>query len=671
MICTALLCTVAAAVAPVYDETWTLANLSNVYSTSYQNPHVHEAGKDLATELECRAACAAETSCNSYTWTPGPQAGANNCRYTHNCWWRDDAVWALKDSTKCMGMSGYKGTPPQPGPSPSPSPPSPSPAPSPAPPGALNVLFVIFDDLRVMHKPWGFNQTHTPNTDAFAAKSLAFDNAYCNQAVCGPSRASLVSGRRPDTTQMWNFEGSFRDTHGASKWNTWPQWFKNHGYYTAGCGKIFHPGDPENFDPQSWTGDQYGGYYGQDHCEKGCQPQGFNKSSHGCPIDTDTCTNHTFPDIEALNQGKADLATAAAAQAAQRAASAPVQPFWIGVGFVKPHMPHVFPAKYLDMVPPNEEIELAKHQLPPTGIAASMDWHSGAGANGPASMIGTPADAWTQRDWRQNYYAAAAFSDDMFGQLLDGLDEHGFTDNTLVIMTADHGWGLGEHNHWVKYTNWETDARVPLIVHHPNAPKSWGMHTRSLVEHVDLYPTFAELAGIPVTADAHESIEGSSYASLFGTGVDPSSTVWTSAHNGTFTQYPRCGEKIGKDGTPDFSNAVRCAFVPKADFVYMGYSIRTTRWRYTEWAVWNGTALGPIWMDSVTDPTSLVELYDHEGDKGNIGARIWDDFENENVAGANPLVVGDLSKVIRSFYHNVAANRGSAYTGSSRSSVAV
>ena len=220
--------------------------------------------------------------------------------------------------------------------------------------------------------------------------------------------------------------------------NDRPQWFKKHGYYTAGCGKIFHPGDPADFDPPSWTGNAYGGYYGQDNCAKGCQPAGYNKTSHGCPIDPAICSNHTFPDVEALAQGKADLATAAAAQEAQ--------PFWIGVGFVKPHMPHVFPAEYLDMVPPNEDIVLAKHQLPPTGVAAAMDWHSGAGANGPAGVLAQPAAPWTQRDWRQNYYAAAAFSDDLFGQLLAELDVHGFTDNTLVIMTADHGWCVALRN---------------------------------------------------------------------------------------------------------------------------------------------------------------------------------------------------------------------------------
>ena len=197
------------------------------------------------------------------------------------------------------------------------------------------------------------------------------------------------------------------------------------------------------------------------------------------------------------------------------------------------------------------------------------------------------------------------------------------------------------------------------------------MHTRSLVEHVDLYPTFAELAGVPVTAEAHESIEGSSYAQLFAPNANPSTTVWTNSHNGSFTQYPRCGETIGSGGTPDFHSAKRCTSVHKADFVYMGYSMRTTRWRYTEWAVWGGEDLKPKWMESVTAPNALVELYDHEGDKGNIGARIWDDFENENVASANPLAVTDLSKMLRTFYDTVAANRGLPYSNDQSESAEV
>ena len=127
-------------------------------------------------------------------------------------------------------------------------------------------------------------------------------------------------------------------------------------------------------------------------------------------------------------------------------------------------MPHVFPAKYLGMVPAAADIDVALHQHPPNGTAASIDWYSGKGADGPVAVtdINTPADKETQQDWRRNYYAAAAFSDAVFGELLAELDVLGFTDNTLVIMTSDHGWGLGEHNHWVKYTNCRRQLQHPF-----------------------------------------------------------------------------------------------------------------------------------------------------------------------------------------------------------------
>jgi iduronate 2-sulfatase len=231
-------------------------------------------------------------------------------------------------------------------------------------------------------------------------------------------------------------------------------------------------------------------------------------------------------------------------------------------------------------------------------------------------------------------------------------------------MTADHGWGLGEHNHWVKYTNFETDARVPLLVHHPRASHTWGVHTKSLIEHVDHYPTFAELAGVPVEAAAHESIEGWSYASLFSPNATPATTVWTSGYNASFTQYPRCHvTPLTPGGLPDYLKVRRCASVSKAAFDYMGYSMRTSRWRYTEWALWNGTTLKPHWALRVTAPDSLVELYDHGTDIGNNGPAIWDDFENVNVATSNPAIVTALSMQLRDFYADHRTKRGRPYTG--------
>ena len=155
------------------------------------------------TRPACQAACAANASCASFCFTTGENPGVKpgKCHYTDQCWLRSDTTWHPHVSGKCAGVSGFKGTPdPEPGPGPPPPPPGP-PAPPP-PPGALNVLFVIFDDLRPNSKAWGLEQPSMPNVDKLAARSMTFDHAYCNQAVCGPSRASLLSGRRPDTTQM-------------------------------------------------------------------------------------------------------------------------------------------------------------------------------------------------------------------------------------------------------------------------------------------------------------------------------------------------------------------------------------------------------------------------------------------------------------------------------------
>ena len=376
--------------------------------------------------------------------------------------------------------------------------------------------------------------------------------------------------------------------------------------------------------------------------------------------------NHTYPDVQTLGIAKEYL---------RQAAEDRSTPFWIGVGFVKPHMPHVFPATYLDNVPARDAIAVAKNQAPPTGVAALMDWSSGAGANGPSSSYdeSDAAPEAVQQDWKQNYYAAVAFSDDMLGELLDALDvvgsvfislqktktfvcflffcssysfvspffsQHGLAETTIVVMTSDHGWGLGEHNHWVKYTNFETDARVPLLVHHPKAPHTWGVHTKSLVEHVDLYPTFAELAGIPVTRAANESIEGESYALLFAPNAMPATTVWSNAHNASFTQYPRCGETIDRADVPHFNASTRCTSVPKTNFKYMGYSMRTAGWRYTEWAEWDGKTLSPQWTSNLFKRGALVELYDHRDDSlaaGAVGQKTWDDFENENVASRSVI----------------------------------
>jgi arylsulfatase A-like enzyme len=467
---------------------------------------------------------------------------------------------------------------------------------------------------------------------------------------------------------MWNFVGGFRETPGADKWNTWPEYFKKKGYYTKGCGKIFHPGDPKDFDPQSWTGNAYSGYYSQGSCPKGTPiptlPSGAK--SHGCPV-PDSMNYTGYPDYKTMATAKELLQNATKESQLRMETEGVPRPFWIGVGFVKPHMPHVFPKRFLDVVPALEETTLATNMYPVKG-ASFIEW--GSGAEVPAKGPALPATNESAADWRRNYHAAAAFSDHLLGELLTELDNLGHANNTIIVLTGDHGWGTGEHNHWVKYTNWETDARVPLMIHDPFAPQTHGKVTLSLVEHVDLYPSLVEMAMPGQTVDKKtESIEGDSYAVLFdasrtpptsGRYLDNEETLWTNKWNASFTQYPRCNNKEMPTDDPGFITDERCASVKKQDFRYMGYSMRTTEWRYTEWAVWDGTTLKPIWTADPTATGALVELYDHKEDIG-AGPDMWNQFENANLAAAYPGVVKDLSARLRAFYADMAqapARRG-------------
>jgi hypothetical protein len=300
------------ALIPAQSVQWELVNESNVAGSDYHLPTVWQAGNS-PTEVGCRGICGNLTNCTSYDWAIGsnPIKPNQTCNFIHQCWLRSDNVWKLKPGKKCSKKAGRKVSPtPAPPPTPPTSPPTPA---HPAPPNSMNVLFVIFDDLRVIHEAWEQKQPfgpYTPHTDKLAAKSLMFDRAYCQQAVCGPSRASLMSGRRPDSTQMWNFEGGFRRTEGADKWRTWPEYFKSRGYYTAGVGKLFHPGDPKDFDPQSWSDGHYSGYFGQGNCP-------INKSKtngSGCPVPASM--NYTdYPDYHTLAGAKALLANASAMNA--------------------------------------------------------------------------------------------------------------------------------------------------------------------------------------------------------------------------------------------------------------------------------------------------------------------------------------------------------------------
>lgn len=443
-----------------------------------------------------------------------------------------------------------------------------------------NILFIAVDDLRCELGCYGMKEIKSPNIDRLAARGLTFTRAYCQVAVCNPSRASMLTGLRPDTIKVWDLVTPFRST--VPDIVTLPQYFKQQGYYTVGMGKIFHNSFP---DPASWTTpDQPEPASTKEYSNKvllDLQRQREEASQRG--MTKDQISNRIrgpATDIEDVPDNRRfDGALGDLALVELRKAAALKTPFFLGVGFIRPHLPFTPPKKYWDLYDP-EKIPLANNPYLPAGMpAVAFGGRSMGGMyelrdcmdfrNSPSPFQSSLTVA-EQRRLRHGYYASVSFMDAQVGRVLDDLDRLGLRDNTIVVLWSDHGWKLGEHNSWCKQTNFEDDTRAPLIFSAP-AMKTAGRTTRSLVEFVDIYPTLCELAGLKVPAH----LEGLSFKPLLS---DPDRAIKSAA----FSQFRR--EQDGQD--------------------YMGYAIRTDRYRYVEW------------VNRKTGQTDAEELYDHQNDPG-------------------------------------------------------
>lgn len=459
--------------------------------------------------------------------------------------------------------------------------------------GKPNVLFIAVDDLRPELGCYGAKYIKSPNMDRLASKGLLFERAYCQAGVCNVSRNSLLSGCRPDTTGIFDNQRFLRPS--MPQVITLPQHFKNQGYYTVSLGKVFHhserePGD----DPQSWSepswyhAENYRSWFKKESLDyvkrlKALPKNEQPKQLRAAPFEAANEPDDVYPDAQ----------TAAKAIETLQRFKAQGQPFFLGVGFVKPHLPFTCPQKYWDMYPA-DTIHLAANRQKPEG-APSAAFHS----NYELRSYGTvPPQGEISDEMALNlirgYRACISFMDAQLGRVLEELERLGLAENTIVILWGDHGYHLGENGIWTKMTNFELCARVPLIVHIPGM-KTAGQRSRALVELVDMYPTLAELCGIALP----EHLEGVSFAPLM---ENPHQT-WKSA---AFTQYLRPGVA----GSP----------------AVMGRSIRTDRWRYTEWTDKRGNAAGK-------------ELYDEEKDPA----------ENRNIV-ANPAQA-DLVKQLAELLH--------------------
>ena len=421
----------------------------------------------------------------------------------------------------------------------------------------LNVLFIASDDMNNDLGTYGHPIVKTPNFDRLARLGIRFDQAYCNYPVCNPSRASLMTGLYPDQTKVRNNAVYFRDTIPSVK--TLPQMFRDNGYFVARVGKIYHFGVPTQIgeagldDPASW--------------EETVNPRGRDKWEEDRIFSIDPVTGNLGGTLSWMAQDGTDeeqtdgLGVTAAIELLEESRD---RPFFLAMGFYRPHTPYVAPKKYFFQYP------LRLIRLPAEPLDDLVDIPPAAWVDRPYQLN---LSRQKQREAIQAYYASISFVDTQLGRLLDALERLALSDKTLIVFWSDHGYHMGEHKLWQKTTLFENSARVPFLIASPKHRETAGLSTRSLAELVDVYPTLADLCEL----DPPEHLAGRSLVPILGNPL-------RSVRNSALTTFD----------TNDRVNRRR-PLRPRA----IGYTVRTDRWRYTEW--------GP-------DGKQGAELYDHWND---------------------------------------------------------
>lgn len=472
-------------------------------------------------------------------------------------------------------------------------------------PAKPNVLFIAVDDLRPEMGCYGNSIVKTPNLDRLAARGIVFNHAYCQQAVCSPSRSSIMTGRRPDATRVWDLETHFRVALPDAI--TLPQHFKANGYYCVAFSKIYHHGfedgrswnEPHwypsgqtiDVDPADWTkrtvnkvSEGVKEYLKQPLPADNDKPNAGKRKKPGKGPKGDAFEISPKQDDELP-----DGFTAATAIKKLHELKTKNQPFFLAVGFIKPHLPFVAPKKYWDLYDPGKiPLPLIDHL--PDGAPAYAGHDNGelhAYANCPQ---GNPIPEDFAKQLRHGYYACISYTDAQVGRLLDALEQEGLASNTVIVLWGDHGWQLGDHGLWHKHTNFELAARAPLLVSVPGL-KSAGQKCNVPVEFVDVYPTLADVCRLSIPP----GLDGISLKSWLENPATPAKKI-------AISQYPRSGAVT--DNRP-----------------LMGYSIRDERWRMT------------AWRDRTDGSIAATDLYDEQNDSA----------ESKNLAEKNPDIVKRLS----------------------------
>ena len=474
-----------------------------------------------------------------------------------------------------------------------------------------NILFIAVDDLKPLLGCYGNTLVKSPNIDRLAKMATVFDKNYCQQAICGPTRASIMTGTRPDDTKIWNLTTQMRDANPNTL--TLPQYLITQGYTTSGIGKIYHPSSAiGGVDPLSWSipylkskesdfpaefGIPANGQYQLPETKDRMTPEIIaerKKQSKDLAANDENPKSIKGPSTECMDvpdNAYQDGVNALLAKEQIIKLSKDNKPFFMAVGFSKPHLPFVAPKKYWDLYK-REEMPIAPFQEHSKNGPLIAYHQSGELRNYldipefatlPADSLRIGLQLEKQRELIHGYHAAISYMDAQVGILLNTLEELGTLDNTIIVLWGDHGWHLGDHDLWHKHTNFEQATRAPLIIAGPGIKAG---KTSSLTEFVDVFPTICDLAGISIP----KNLDGKSLKPLMLNNK-------TKGKEYSISQYPRKLKKLQLAKT-GYTNANM-----------MGYSLRTDKYRYT------------IWMNNFTSKDTFnesqvyaSEMYDYVKD---------------------------------------------------------
>jgi iduronate 2-sulfatase len=459
-----------------------------------------------------------------------------------------------------------------------------------------NVLLILVDDLKPSFGAYGDTFVHSPNLDRLAARGMRFDMAYCNQAVCAPSRNNLMTGSRSTSLGVYSLGLNFRKALPDAV--TMPQFFMRHGWRAEGIGKVFHIGHGNVDDAASWSvpfhpdkvidyvlPESTGGQLTREEAYFSNQKLGQNKLlPRGAAWEKADVEDGAYADGRIAKEGIKRL----------RAAKTREQPFFLALGFTKPHLPFCAPTRYWDLYDPTK-LPLPQIEVPPAGAPSYAGKTLGELNQYKPVPQKPPLTEELIRTLIHGYYASLSYMDAQVGRILDELDELGLSDNTIIVLWGDHGYHLGDHGSWTKHTNYEQANRIPIVIVAPGIAKP-GTSTKALIETVDVFPTVAELAGLPQPTGP-QPIDGRSMVPVLR---NPDARAEDHAYH-AFPKGSRNGQRL------------------------LGRAIRTDRYRMVEWKPFGGSA-----------EEAEYELYDYQKDP----------LETVNLASDRPEVMSSMVDIL-------------------------